>query len=230
MIFFFLVVLAGCKKDQTIQSVISNKDVANSCNSNQQLLDEISKMKNEIIPLSSKNKELEINNKSLKDQILKLQELNSKETNEFTYSDSNHNFPIEKQEFIVREKFDVEDLVNYSAECGQNKDKEYFQELMSSYSKTDKGVSYTFKYNKPSQDPNYWTVTLIPNQIGYKNTNNFYNDFSLCFAGGDLYPKLVSDNYLFFIKSCGSGYNDGSGLPIGCGEIREIIEPTIKLK
>lgn len=155
--------------------------------------------------------------------------INQKSTNEFTYSDANENYEIENQKFSVLDLFKSSNLAENSIECGTNQDKQYFDDLLSEYTENDLGNKYIFKYNKPSQD-NSWTITAIPNKLGYSDIEQFKNDFDLCFAGAEKYPHLISENNLLFVTSCGSGFDDASGLPHGCEEIREIIEPTLIIK
>jgi hypothetical protein len=117
----------------------------------------------------------------------------------------------------------------YSEECGNNEDEDYFDNILSKFSTEDKGYIYEFKYTSEGQGRNSWLVTIIPNNIGYTNLKDFENDFMQCAAGGIRYPKLISNNYLLFQSSCGTGAMDSSGLPIGCEIAKEVIEPTLKL-
>jgi len=75
-----------------------------------------------------------------------------------------------------------------------------------------------------------WIVTIVPNNIGYTSLKKFKDDFALCSVGGNRYPSLITKNYLLFVSSYETGFDDGSGRPHGCNEIREFVEPTIELK
>ena len=101
---------------------------------------------------------------------------------------------------------------------------------MSKFSSSDKGHIYKISYTGQTQGSGIWKITVIPNKLGYRNLDEFKNDFDLCYAGGDEYPTLISENYLLFVSSCGTGFDDGSGLPHGCDMVRKSIEPTIILK
>ncbi len=148
---------------------------------------------------------------------------------EFMYSNIN-NFPISKEEFNVLQRFTPAQLESDSKGCGTNKSQSYFQNLLSHFSPNDKGVIYKFNYFGPTQGRGFWQVTVIPNKIGYTDVDSFSSDFGTCYAGGLGYTKLVSENYLLFVSSCGTGVEDSSGLPHGCNVVQELIEHTIKLK
>jgi len=148
---------------------------------------------------------------------------------EFSYDDKGNDFKVQKEAFDIKGTFRTEKLVGQSKECGTNKSEKYYEKLMSEYKDGEKGVVYSFEYGKASQKPSYWSVQIIPNRFGYKTLDEFKEDFDFCAAGG-VYPFAVSKNYLAFSVSCGTGFSDGSGLPIGCEEVRLIVEPSIKLK
>lgn len=153
--------------------------------------------------------------------------INEKQFKEFSYSDFGNNFEITSREFKVLDIFNAEEL--YDSSCIKEKGLEYFKKVLSAYNREDKGIEYQIEYNKPSQPISYFTITVIPNKL-YKSIENFQSDFSICAAGGLRYPHLQSEKYLLFVPSCGSGFSDDSGLPIGCDEVKNIIESTIKLK
>jgi len=149
---------------------------------------------------------------------------------EFSYSDEGNNFLVTANYIVVKEYFDAAQLAGNSQECGNDATVEYFDNLLADYSDKDAGTQYMFHYPDASQDPKSWVVTVIPNKIGYEDFDSFKNDFDLCFADGEAYPSMFSGDHLLFVSSCGSGYDDGSGLPNGCQEMRKIIEPTIIMK
>jgi hypothetical protein len=60
--------------------------------------------------------------------------------------------------------------------------------------------------------------------------SKFAGDFSICSAGGDLYPMQATTSNLLFTMSCGTGFDDDSGKPHGCDAVRTFVEPTLKLR
>ncbi len=152
------------------------------------------------------------------------------EIDPLTYGENNQIFSVTKNEFKVLDRFNTSQLQNLAEECGRDKDEHYFKEILNHFSEDDKGLEYKFNYLQESQDKGEWIVTIIPNKIGYADLEDFKEDFDICFAGRDRYPSLISENYLLFVSSCGTGYDDGSGRPHGCQEVQNIVEPTIKLK
>ena len=119
-------------------------------------------------------------------------------------------------------------LKGMADECGSEHATDYFDQLVSKFSGTTKTM-YNFKYNGESQESDTFVVTLLPNKAGYTSLDQFKKDFDLCYAGGDAYPIMLNSDWLLFESSCGSGYSDGSGKPIGCDEVKKVVEPTLKL-
>jgi hypothetical protein len=113
-------------------------------------------------------------------------------------------------------------------ECGNNQTASYFSNLVSKFSGATKTV-YNFKYTGTSQESDTFVVTLLPNKAGYSSLDQFKKDFDQCYAGGDAYPTMLNSDWLLFVNSCGTGFDDGSGKPIGCQEVRDVVEPTLKL-
>ncbi len=146
-----------------------------------------------------------------------------------SYTPNENLFTVTKKEFTISSKFNATILASQSTECGTNKTKTYFQGLLSKYSTTDKGTEYNFTYKGKSQNSDGYSVTVIPNKLGYKTLAEFQADFNICAAGASLYPALYSNSNLLFTSSCG-GVDDGSGLPNGCIELKKAIEPTLKLQ
>jgi hypothetical protein len=130
----------------------------------------------------------------------------------------------------VLEKFTAKELSEQAIGCETGQTESYFKDLLSKFSDADIGVEYDFNYIGESQEDYPWRVTLIPNNPKYASSTDFSKDFGLCDAGGDLYPEQISDNNLMFVSSCSTGFDDGSGRPHGCGNVRAFVEPTIKLK
>lgn len=138
-------------------------------------------------------------------------------------------FTVSTKEFSVADQFSAASLAAQSQECGTNLPQKHFENLMALYA-NDKGKEYVFQYNRKTQEPNVWTVRVIPNKPGYAILGDFQKDFSICAAGGDHYPSLLSSQYLLFISSCGTGFDDSSGLPHGCDLVRKFVEPTLKIE
>lgn len=124
--------------------------------------------------------------------------------------------------------YTADQLVSMAQECGNKQTVNYFSNLVSKFSGATKTV-YNFKYAGASQKSDTFVVTLLPNKAGYSSLDDFKKDFDQCYAGGDAYPKMLNDDWLLFVNSCGSGFNDGSGEPIGCQEVKNVVEPTLKL-
>lgn len=125
-------------------------------------------------------------------------------------------------------------LEEAASECNSKHDAGYFDTLISKFSGTIK-TFYNFKYLDASQGSGTFVVTLLPNKAGYTSLDQFKKDFDICAAGGDMYPKMLdypkmlNSNWLLFATSCGSGFDDGSGRPNGCDEVKKVVEPTLKL-
>lgn len=124
--------------------------------------------------------------------------------------------------------FKATGLKSAAEECGTEHDTGYFDELVAKFNGSSK-IIYNFKYQGNSQDDDTFIVTLLPNKAGYTSVDQFKKDFDVCSAGGQVYPQMLSSNWLLFMNSCGSGFDDGSGRVHGCDEMRKIIEPSLKL-
>ncbi|NQT50125.1 hypothetical protein HQ571_05510 [Candidatus Kuenenbacteria bacterium] len=127
--------------------------------------------------------------------------------------------------------FDItaEQLAAIAEECGNKQTEAYFNEIATKFNNTEQ-TAYNFKYTKKSQESDTFVVTLVPNKPGYTSMAEFNRDFNICAAGGNFYPKMLNDQWLVFVNSCGSGFDDGSGNPIGCQSAQAAIEPTLELK
>lgn len=125
--------------------------------------------------------------------------------------------------------YTVDQLVSMSKECGNNQTESYFSNLVSQFNGTTKTL-YTFTYQGETQDSASFIVTLLPNKAGYSSLDQFGKDFAQCFAAGNAHPTMMNDDWLLFTSTCGSGFDDGSGRPHGCDEVRDVIYPTLKLK
>jgi hypothetical protein len=124
--------------------------------------------------------------------------------------------------------YTADQLKSMAEECGSQYEAGYFDKLVAKFSGANK-IVYNFKYQGKSQDAGVYTVTLLPNKPGYTSLDQFKKDFDICTAGGDAYPTMLNSNWLLFVNACGTGFDDGSGLPYGCDKVREIIEPSLKL-
>lgn len=123
--------------------------------------------------------------------------------------------------------FTASELILAAEECGTKHDVGYFDALISKFSGSSK-IIYDFKYQGNNQDGSTFIVTLLPNRAGYTSIDQFKKDFDVCAVGGQAYPQMLSSNWLLFISSCGSGFDDGSGGIHSCDEIRKIVEPSLK--
>jgi hypothetical protein len=133
---------------------------------------------------------------------------------------------------VTSASVDAEDVVKADAllaqadECGYARSADYYVDLENMFDGA-KGVKYTFKIAGDYEMPT-WTVTVLPNTPVYTSLESFKNDFDICAAGGDLYPKQVSTEALLFTESCGSGYS--AGKENGCDAIRAAVESTLTVK
>ncbi len=144
-----------------------------------------------------------------------------------TYSTSGVSISVSKE--TASFGYTVDQLVSMGEECGTNgQTARYFSSLVSKFSGVTK-IVYNFKYSGISQESDTFVVTLLPNKIGYSSLDEFKKDFDQCYAGGDAYPTKLNSDWLLFVNSCGTGFDDGSGKPIGCQEVRDVVEPTLKL-
>lgn len=119
-------------------------------------------------------------------------------------------------------------LANNAEECGAPQSAEYFNNLVAKFNGASTTM-YNFKYTGASQQADTFTVTAVPNKAGYTTIAGFEKDFGICNAGGNAYPHAVNADWLIFTSSCG-GFDDGSGKPVGCDEIKSAIEASLKLK
>ena len=145
----------------------------------------------------------------------------------FTYSTSGVSASVSQKTapFV----YTANQLESMAEECGNKHEAGYFDKLVTKFSGSSKTI-YNFKYIGESQESDTFVVTLLPNKAGYTSLAQFKKDFDLCYAAGDAYPEMLNDNWLLFMSSCGSGGSDGSDKPIGCQEVRDVVEPKLKLK
>ncbi|MFH0873907.1 MAG: hypothetical protein V1846_03695 [Candidatus Komeilibacteria bacterium] len=124
--------------------------------------------------------------------------------------------------------FTAEDLEAQADECRTAYETGHFQKLIDQF-KGASMVVYNFSYRGVTQDTGNYTVRLLPNLPHYTSLDQFGKDFAICAAGGERYPFLVNADWLLFVNSCSSGYDDGSRRPHGCEEIKVIVEPSLTL-
>ncbi|MFA6474708.1 MAG: hypothetical protein WCV88_00730 [Patescibacteria group bacterium] len=124
--------------------------------------------------------------------------------------------------------YTADQLQSNATECGSQHESGYFDQLVTMFNGTVM-TTYDFKYTGASQTADTFKVTLIPNTAGYTSLDQFKNDWDICATGGSLYPTMLNTDWLLFEDSCGSGFDDGSGLPIGCDEVKKVVEPSLKL-
>lgn len=141
-----------------------------------------------------------------------------------TYVNSNATVSSE----IVPFGFKADDLKYLADECGTKYESGHFDKLVAEFKAASK-IIYNFKYKGDSQGDGIFKVTILPNKAGYTSIDQFKKDFDICSAGGDTYPKLINKDWLLFVSSCGSGFDDASGRVLGCDEVRNIVEPSLKL-
>lgn len=117
-------------------------------------------------------------------------------------------------------------LLAQAEECGTARSAQYYVDLENLFS-GETATRYTFTIEGDYEMPS-WTVTVLPNAASYSEPSLFKDDFGICAAGADMYPKLVGANALLFSASCGTGYSDGK--ENGCAEIKSLVEPTLALE
>lgn len=125
--------------------------------------------------------------------------------------------------------YDREKFALLATECGTQQDIDHLERLAEKFEGVKKTV-YKFKYTKDSQDPDSYYVTRVPNKAGYGTMGDFQHDFNICAGGAMMYPKMLNQDWLLFVSSCGTGVDDGTGRPNGCEEVRKVIEPSLNFR
>lgn len=146
-------------------------------------------------------------------------------TFEFADSDMPMNITLQTSGFMPN----FEDLEANAKECGVENSSEYYNNLADTFYDAYQST-YIFKYNDLSQEEDTYVITVIDNVAGYSTMQEFKKDFDLCYAGGSLYPFDINEEFLLFVSSCVSGYDDGSENPNGCQVMKEFIESSLYLK
>lgn len=129
---------------------------------------------------------------------------------------------------LVRNTFTPEMLAAMSDGCGSGLDTTHFESLLGEF-EYQRGHRYDFLYRGESQEPSTYTLTVFANEPGYADIDALKKDFDVCAAGSTLYPLDLNENWLVFQSSCGTGYDDGSDLPVGCDEMRDQILNTLEI-
>ena len=128
--------------------------------------------------------------------------------------------------------YTVEGLENAAKECsptGELSDPNRATEVYNAFANSE-GFEYKFTDNSDVQGITSYIVTIFPNTMGYNDLDEFKADFDLCYAGGQRYPKQVTENWIMFGTSCGTGYADGSGRPVGCEQARDHVSDSLELR
>jgi hypothetical protein len=155
--------------------------------------------------------------------------INSWPQNPISYTASSTLFTVNKKQINISQTFDPTYFANESSGCGTNNSVSYYENLFSKFSANDIGFEYDFKYNGQSQSNNTYVIKVIQNKLGYTALNDFQKDFNGCEAGDNLQPLLLNNSSLVFYNPCGSGFDDGSGLPQGCFVIKQFLDSSISL-
>ena len=145
----------------------------------------------------------------------------------FNFDDTN--VKVTLTSFTVLDRFNPQEMLSRSADCGVERPLGYFDALTTDYANA-LGYEYIFTYTGESQAPESYSVTVVPNVTHYASFNTFVADYDLCSAGGDAYPIQLDPNWLIFGSSCGTGFSDDSGLPVGCIEARTALGDGIVTK
>lgn len=121
----------------------------------------------------------------------------------------------------------VDQLEAMADECGTEYPADYFDGVVNAFEGATT-ITYNFKYRGASQDPDTYTITALSNERPYESFKEFQRDFNFC-AAGETYPLKSNGEWLLFGSSCGTGFADDSGDPIGCQEIADILDETLTL-
>lgn len=162
----------------------------------------------------------------LKTNKIKTNTNSIKSNNPLSYSINSNPISVSKENSQFN--YTLDQLISMAQECGTSQTKEYFIDLISKF-KNSKKITYSFKYLDQGQEADTFVVTILPNKASYASLEEYKKDFNQCYAGGNAYPKMMNENWLLFVNSCSTGFDDGSGKPIGCLEVRNIVEPTLQL-
>lgn len=124
--------------------------------------------------------------------------------------------------------FTAATLKSESEDCGSKHADGYFDKLIAIFKGINK-IVYNFTYQGTSQTNLVLKITVLPNKPGYISLDQFKKDFDQCFIAGDAYPWALNKDWLLFVNSCGSGIDDESGRPDGCGNVSAAIKSNLKL-
>jgi len=158
----------------------------------------------------------------------------NKEPIPYDYNNSVIEFPASNLPMTITEETisfsnSANELEANAKECGSDHETGYFNSLVEKFYASKK-IVYTFTYNGNSQETDTYVVTVIENKANYSSMDEFEKDFDVCYAGGNAYPNKYSEEWLLFVSSCGSGFDDGSANPNGCQEIKNLIETDLVIQ
>lgn len=138
------------------------------------------------------------------------------------------NMKIDKKGPKLADVFTADQLVDLSKQCGVNRDKTYFEDVLRHAADTPV-EQYTVTPKYDVRNPKSWTFTVVPNIGNYADEAALRRDFDNCNPGGQYYPDRVSEDHILFISACASEESTDTA-PEGCSDARGAIEPTITLK
>ena len=125
---------------------------------------------------------------------------------------------------IFKQELSATDLLpstEYAYECNAQFPEGYIADLRRQFEGTTQ-IIYTIEYIEKPYRKSVAYVTLLPNRMHYATMEEFNKDFFRCGVGGP-FPYLLNKDWLVFSTSCG-------GASEGCGVIKEVVEPSIKLR
>lgn len=147
---------------------------------------------------------------------------------DFEKPETPHNIIIEKNRLFANTEKESGQLALNAQECGTQHGLGHFEELVEMY-KDSISLQYGFEYDGESQGvPTYW-VTLHPNIAGYTSMEAFKKDFDICNPFRGKFPHDLNEDWLMLVGSCGKDFFDGTEKPRGCWELREEVQPSLKL-
>lgn len=122
--------------------------------------------------------------------------------------------------------YTAETLASQATECGTEFVEGHFEAVYEVF-KDATVQKHTFTYLEEAQGPDTYVLYAMANEAGYKTFDEFKADFDICAVGGTAYPSESSSSYLLLSSTCGSGYDDESGLPHGCTLIQDALTVQI---
>ena len=148
-----------------------------------------------------------------------------------TYKISDPDITMDMSTVLFSDLYTVQGLENMALECSPDyelADPNRPAEVYTAFENIE-GSTYAFTHNGDVQGSTAYVVTVLPNTLGYTDLDEFKADFDACYAGGQRYPERVTENWIMFHSSCGTGYADGSGRPVGCTEAKNHVYDSLEL-